>query len=319
MLVNGIVVEVDVYQYLVEKGLNKVRQVGQNTMGCCPFHHENSPSFGVNNETGLYNCFGCGAKGTFGHLVKELDRFDTVADAEEYLINVYGSYAVSIDEPIQLEFDDPTSKQEYWIDDSLLDQFRRRHPYLGRRGIEEEWQRRFGIGYSMEKKAITIPWRDEKGRLLSVKMRKVHGKAFWYEPPMPNRVKSETLFGLDKVLKWNLRQVAITEAEIDCLSVWQARMVGCIAIGGNQFTDAQADKLIRYLPHDTELIVFTDNDEGGRHARRLIVNKLGGRFKISQVNWNLVKGNPKDANDLSTEQVRMLLNSRESVGLEIFM
>ena len=29
----------------------------------CPFHEDHTPSFGVNIESGGYNCFGCGAKG----------------------------------------------------------------------------------------------------------------------------------------------------------------------------------------------------------------------------------------------------------------
>jgi DNA primase len=29
----------------------------------CPFHNDKNPSFGVNDEKGLYHCFSCGAKG----------------------------------------------------------------------------------------------------------------------------------------------------------------------------------------------------------------------------------------------------------------
>ena len=30
---------------------------------CCPFHNESRPSFGINLETGLFNCFSCKEKG----------------------------------------------------------------------------------------------------------------------------------------------------------------------------------------------------------------------------------------------------------------
>ena len=30
---------------------------------CCPFHHEDSPSFHIRPRLGLYKCFGCGASG----------------------------------------------------------------------------------------------------------------------------------------------------------------------------------------------------------------------------------------------------------------
>ncbi len=36
---------------------------GQNYFGCCPFHHEKTPSFCVNEEKRLYHCFGCGKGG----------------------------------------------------------------------------------------------------------------------------------------------------------------------------------------------------------------------------------------------------------------
>lgn len=36
-----------------------LKQRGGEFWGCCPFHHEKSPSFHVNPSTGLWNCFGC--------------------------------------------------------------------------------------------------------------------------------------------------------------------------------------------------------------------------------------------------------------------
>ena len=40
-----------------------LKRVGRRWQGLCPFHAEKSPSFSVNQEDGLYYCFGCGAKG----------------------------------------------------------------------------------------------------------------------------------------------------------------------------------------------------------------------------------------------------------------
>ncbi|MBR3159530.1 MAG: DNA primase [Atopobiaceae bacterium] len=39
--------------------------------GCCPFHHEKSPSFHINSSTGLWKCFGCGEGGNlFGYIMR---------------------------------------------------------------------------------------------------------------------------------------------------------------------------------------------------------------------------------------------------------
>ncbi|MBL0317770.1 MAG: DNA primase [Alphaproteobacteria bacterium] len=41
-----------------------LKRRGHEFMGLCPFHHEKSPSFTVNDNKQFYHCFGCGAHGT---------------------------------------------------------------------------------------------------------------------------------------------------------------------------------------------------------------------------------------------------------------
>jgi DNA primase len=40
-----------------------LKRVGRNHVGLCPFHAEKSPSFTVNDERGIFHCFGCGVGG----------------------------------------------------------------------------------------------------------------------------------------------------------------------------------------------------------------------------------------------------------------
>ncbi len=40
-----------------------LRKTGKNHLGLCPFHSERTPSFTVNEEKGIFHCFGCGAGG----------------------------------------------------------------------------------------------------------------------------------------------------------------------------------------------------------------------------------------------------------------
>jgi DNA primase len=48
----------------VVSGHVSLKKAGRNFLGLCPFHSEKTPSFTVNEERGLFHCFGCGAGGT---------------------------------------------------------------------------------------------------------------------------------------------------------------------------------------------------------------------------------------------------------------
>ena len=41
-----------------------LREQGRNYVGLCPFHEERTPSFLVDEQRGLFKCFGCGEAGT---------------------------------------------------------------------------------------------------------------------------------------------------------------------------------------------------------------------------------------------------------------
>jgi len=60
----------------------QLRRVGRRWTGLCPFHNEKSPSFSVNDELGVYYCFGCGQKGDAITFVRELEHLDFVGAVE---------------------------------------------------------------------------------------------------------------------------------------------------------------------------------------------------------------------------------------------
>lgn len=41
----------------------RLEKKGKNYWGCCPFHHEKTPSFAINEYEQFYHCFGCGESG----------------------------------------------------------------------------------------------------------------------------------------------------------------------------------------------------------------------------------------------------------------
>ena len=58
----------------------ELKRSGNEFKGCCPFHGEKTPSFFVNPQKGLYNCFGCGVAGNALTFLKEYENL-TAGDA----------------------------------------------------------------------------------------------------------------------------------------------------------------------------------------------------------------------------------------------
>ncbi len=69
-----------------------LKRAGRRFVGLCPFHSENSPSFSVNPELGLYYCFGCQESGDAITFVRKLDGLD-FPEAVERLAARCGDHA----------------------------------------------------------------------------------------------------------------------------------------------------------------------------------------------------------------------------------
>lgn len=121
------------YKELIEKiadilGLGAPRVSGEDLMMCCPFHKESNPSFGINMNTGAYNCFACGAKGHIknfsnalrSHIVAEhidnVREFEVLAqvDTESYAVKPSGNEIGKIRNRISNQ-----SLQKYTVDDLI--------------------------------------------------------------------------------------------------------------------------------------------------------------------------------------------------------
>ncbi len=54
----------------------KLTKRGREYTGLCPFHHEKSPSFTVNEDKGFYHCFGCQAHGSLFDFVMKTEGLE---------------------------------------------------------------------------------------------------------------------------------------------------------------------------------------------------------------------------------------------------
>ena len=69
-----------------------LKQSGSNFKGLCPFHNEKTPSFMVNEQKQIFNCFGCGEKGDVIHFVQRFNNIEFMEAceklADEYNIEI---------------------------------------------------------------------------------------------------------------------------------------------------------------------------------------------------------------------------------------
>jgi len=66
-----------------------LRKTGKNYLGLCPFHSERTPSFTVNEEKGIFHCFGCGAGGNIFNFLMRANHL-TFPEAVRDVAKRYG-------------------------------------------------------------------------------------------------------------------------------------------------------------------------------------------------------------------------------------
>ena len=62
----------------------RLEKKGRNYWGCCPFHHEKTPSFCINEYEQFYHCFGCGESGDVITFLRKYENMD-YHEAVEFL------------------------------------------------------------------------------------------------------------------------------------------------------------------------------------------------------------------------------------------
>jgi DNA primase len=66
-----------------------LKKSGKNYLGLCPFHSEKTPSFTVNEEKGIFHCFGCGAGGNVFNFLMRANHLN-FPEAVKELAQRYG-------------------------------------------------------------------------------------------------------------------------------------------------------------------------------------------------------------------------------------
>ena len=133
-----------------------LKKAGRNHMGLCPFHGEKTPSFTVNEEKGIYHCFGCHAGGSVFQFLMEYDH-QSFPEAVEQVAKRYG-IVIERSDAGHYQRDLGERENLYRINERAAANYQRilfDHPegkaaleYLKRRGVDDAIARKFMLGYA---------------------------------------------------------------------------------------------------------------------------------------------------------------------------
>jgi DNA primase len=164
--------------------------------------------------------------------------------------------------------------------------------YFAGRSITEDSVKHFGLGYSEKQDMITIPVHAPNGMPVGFVGRSVEGKDFKNTPGLP---KSKVLFNLHR--SKNADGIYVVESSFDAIRLEQCGFRAVATLGSN-VSNFQIDLLQKYF---NSIIVVADNDEAGGNMKTRILEKLGSRVTVVQLNKQY-----KDIGDMSDEEIKKI-------------
>ena len=133
-----------------------LKESGNTFWGCCPFHHEKTPSFAINNLEQYYHCFGCGNSGDVIEFIKQMESVDFMG-----AVKILAERA-NMELPEKL-FDENLVKKKKEKEEVLyalklakehyksnLPKSEKALAYIKKRGLSNEIVEKFELGYSKD-------------------------------------------------------------------------------------------------------------------------------------------------------------------------
>jgi len=249
----------DLGDFLLSIGVD-VRRSGQEISARCPVHlsrtgkEDNSPSWSMNSETGLWICYSCGARGTLQGLVMELTGKEDLAVTEMIMNNNV--------ERLQM----PEWERRPEVDHQMYLHYEEvPHKRLASRGITSEAARAYGIRWNADKRSWIIPIVSSEGELLGWQEK---GTDYVYNHPTGVK-KGDTLFGIER---FKSQTAILVESPLDVVRFASSfDGMQCLGTFGAQITKKQLQLV--YSVAD-KVIVAMDNDEAGIASAKKIFKDM---------------------------------------------
>ena len=297
---SNIYTEEQVRRVLVGNGINIESEVDTDYIVFCPFHgNHRTPAGEVDKTAGTFFCFSCHHVCDLIELIMHTSG-RTYFEAARYIKSKEENSSIADfvekqlqKEPDFVEFDEFTIRR---LNVAAIDSPRAMRYFNGRL-ITEDSVRKFQLGYSDKRDMVTIPVHSPDGMCVGFVGRSVEGKEFKNSPKLP---KSKTLFNLNRVK--TSRLVYVVESSFDAIRLDQCGMPAVATLGAS-VNATQIELLQKYF---NEVIVIADNDEAGGTMKDKLVDKLGSRVSVIQLNKEY-----KDIGDMDDDSIKAL-----SVGFD---
>ena len=292
---NGLYTEEQVKRVIVGSGIDVENEVDSDFIIFCPFHgNHRTPAGEVDKRSGIFFCFSCHKAcdlielimHTSGRTYFESVRYIKSKEQESTIENDINRQL--IEKPLYTQFDEFTIKR---LNNAALESPRAVTYYQGRR-ISKDSVIRFALGYSEKQDMVTIPVHSPDAMPVGFVGRSVEGKEFKNTPGLP---KSKVLFNLHRVK--TAPKVYVVESSFDAIRLDQCGFPAVATLGSN-VSNFQIDLLQRYF---NDIIVIADNDEAGGNMKDRLVERLGNRVTVVQLNKEY-----KDIGDMDDDAIRKI-------------
>lgn len=248
---------VDVESTLRGLGIEGV-EYGDEFIARCPKHFErvgkedNNPSFSINMESGLFNCFSCGYKGNINRLVADLKGV-TVEEAEELVVKppldssrLPSAYVKVKDRSIAESTLSRFTSPPMWA--------------LRARRLTAEACERYGVLWNPINESWITPIRAPYTNKLMGWQEKGQTSRMFKNFPAVFLKKSETLYGLDT---FSGGKMIVVESPLDAVRLYSEGIEGGVSTMGVRVSDRQLD----LMSMADQVIFALDNPAVDRDAK----------------------------------------------------
>jgi DNA primase len=261
--------------------LRKVKIRGVEIHASCPFpeRHEKgtdkTPSFSININKGVYNCFSCGSRGTIEELISQIKK----VSINEALI-ILEEYGFSkLDRELQKK-EEVNERPEVLPEGLLL--------YYDR--LDDDFAEIYR-GEVDEIECLIYPVRRYDGKLVGALARSIEGR--WHKA-MWNIQKKLYLYGEDMVQ--HEEPIVIVEGPRDAIALRKSGIQNVVALMGVALSKEQTEKL---LSLSSKFVVWLDKDSSGAKGMISIRKSMDNRAEVRYVNpFEALSKDEKDPRDV---------------------